>query len=627
LLRDPKPARNYALRTSLFVSFLVLAACQQTPTRPPVVDAPRAATTQPPPPIGSTNNQENVSIRASENIDRGATRSKQRWEDQTREIARTDLSDSAESARTPFEPAPSILEPMEQTPSDQLNMARLELEATPPESTMQRLNEIDFAQLTRAEKAEALRLKSESLRQLNLSIAALRTDAERLDFVEVDALDREIEDILGQIERLPPLIRGDLASGTDHLSGLASAWILSEAPDPESTSRWLRKFENHPLLLSQIVSFDFLRDATPPATFHITALLPLSGELANAGRAIRDGLLYAAVAHQKQFPIELNIRDSVTLTSDALKEIAAGSQTEFIIGPLQREKIQELLLYDPVVPVLALNRIEDTQQPGLGLAPVYSLSLAIEDDAETAVDYAGTEYVHPRLLTLFTDTILGRRAAIAVENQLQRIGGTDAGQFALDTKKPEVTISKALGVTDSLNRRRELSRMLNLALEHTPRTRQDVSTVVVQTDALGARQLRPLLDYYYLENTPVLFIGAFRSDLGNMAEDFKRSRILATPWELGSTTRDTLIQRPLAQGPFGTLTAIGKDALDMTVRLGFGEATDFAGETGYLRLGNRGLIERRLGTLNIDYRERISYSLWQPADATPLVYQDDWDAR
>lgn len=625
MLRDPKPARNYALRTSLFVSFLVLAACQQTPTRPPVVDAPRAATTQPT--IGSTDNQDNISIRASENIDRAATRSKQRWGDQVREIARTELSERTTSARTPFEPAPSTLEPVEQTPSDQLNLARLELEASPPETTMQRLNEIDFAELTRAEKAEALRLKSESLRQLNLSIAALRNDAERLDFIELDALDREIEDILGHIERLPPLIRGDLASGTDNLSGLASAWILSEAPDVDSTARWLRKFENHPLLSSRIASFGFLRDTTPPATFHITVLLPLSGELANAGRAIRDGLLYATAAHQKQFPIELNIRDSVALTSEALKEIASGNQTEFIIGPLQREKIQELLLNDPVVPVLALNRIEDTQRPGPGLAPVYSLSLAIEDDAETAVDYAGTEYVHPRLLTLFTDTVLGRRAAIAVENQLERIGGTDAGQFALDTKKPEVTISQALGVTDSLNRRRELSRMLNLALEHTPRTRQDVSTVVVQTDALGARQLRPLLDYYYLENTPVLFIGAFRSDLSAMAEDFKRSRILATPWELGSTTRDTLIERPLAQGPFGTLTAIGKDALDMTVRLGFGEATDFAGETGYLRLGNRGLIERRLGTLNIDHRERISYSLWQPADATPLVYQDDWDAR
>jgi hypothetical protein len=88
-----------------------------------------------------------------------------------------------------------------------------------------------------------------------------------------------------------------------------------------------------------------------------------------------------------------------------------------------------------------------------------------------------------------------------------------------------------------------------------------------------------------------------------------------------------LSSRPLAQGPFGTLTAIGKDALEMTLRLGFGDTTTFAGETGFLQLGNQGVIERRLGTMNINNQEQISYSLWQPTPVTPLMYQDDDYAR
>ena len=625
ILQDAKPARNHALRTSLLIGFVVLAGCQQNPTRPPIVDVPRPATEREY--TEAAIPRVSPEAEASENVDVAATRPKQRWENRLREIGRTELSDTTDSPPIPGQLPGETLKQSEETPQRQLDLARLDLQQNAPENTVQRINEIDFSRLNRTERAQSLRLKADSLRQLNLTIAALRVDAERLDYLDAEARDTEIRTILREVEQLPPLIRGDLASGTDHLAGLTAAWILREAPEPEQTARWLRKFTGHPLLASQLADYAFLRTATAPDTFAVTVLLPLSGELANAGRAIRDGLLYSFNQQKDRLAVELTIQDSNTLSSQELRQIASGESTEFIIGPLQRDKIRDLLRQNPTIPVLALNRLDDFSPDATQRAPVYSLSLAIEDDAETAVDYAGTEFVHPRLLTLYADSGLGNRAATAIKEQLKRIGGTDAGQFSLDSKKPETTISQALGVTDSLNRRRELSRTLNLALEHTPRTRQDLSTVVVQTDALGARQLRPLLDFYYLENTPVLFIGAFRSDVIDMTEDFKRSKLLATPWELNSKTRETLGERPLAQGPFGALTAIGKDAYDMALRLGFGEPTEFSGETGYLRLGSKGLIERRLGTMNIDPQERVSYTLWQPQEAVPILYLEDGYAR
>ncbi|MGB1849654.1 MAG: hypothetical protein ACPHKJ_05530, partial [Litorivicinaceae bacterium] len=70
------------------------------------------------------------------------------------------------------------------------------------------------------------------------------------------------------------------------------------------------------------------------------------------------------------------------------------------------------------------------------------------------------------------------------------------GDFALDKKKPEVAITEAFGVTDSNNRRREISKMLGLRLEHTPRIRQDMTAVVVHTDPKKAQQIRPLLDFF-----------------------------------------------------------------------------------------------------------------------------------
>ena len=79
---------------------------------------------------------------------------------------------------------------------------------------------------------------------------------------------------------------------------------------------------------------------------------------------------------------------------------------------------------------------------------------------------------------------------------------------SLDSKKPETAITAAFGVKDSDDRRRQLSKASGLHLKHTTRIRQDMTTVVVHTDPKRAQQIRPLLDFYYLDETPVYLIGA-----------------------------------------------------------------------------------------------------------------------
>ena len=127
-----------------------------------------------------------------------------------------------------------------------------------------------------------------------MTIAALRFDAERLRYLEADQLNAETRRILGELEQLPDRILLDLSIGTDLLAGLAHALQLktTSTTDEDAISQWLRKYRAHPLLKARLTDYEFLTEAALPDDFKVTVLLPLSGDWANAGRAIRDGILF-----------------------------------------------------------------------------------------------------------------------------------------------------------------------------------------------------------------------------------------------------------------------------------------------------------------------------------------------
>ena len=86
-----------------------------------------------------------------------------------------------------------------------------------------------------------------------------------------------------------------------------------------------------------------------------------------------------------------------------------------------------------------------------------------------------------------------------------------------------------------------------------------MSSVVIHTNPKRVQQIRPLLDYYYLDKTPVYMIGAYRPDLKDILEDLRHTNLIVTPWDLGTSGKKALEQRPLAQGALGSLVAIGID--------------------------------------------------------------------
>ena len=639
------------MRTSALMSLVLIVGCQQQ-IKPPVTEIPRAETTSRAAetvvetPTDTPASAINTDPELPEQID---------WNRRSREIARTELSPvlrelpptSSESGRsTELDPAapfvseseptegialqtPVIVRPIDETPEmvtapvipeNPIESSALQLSQNRPESAIITLNAIDPRSLSETQRADVLRIKASAYRQLGMTIAALRFDAERLRFLEADQLNAETRRILGELEQLPDRILLGLSIGTDLLAGLAHALQLktTSTTDEDAISQWLRKYRAHPLLKARLTDYEFLTEAALPDDFKVTVLLPLSGDWANAGRAIRDGILFEYQQRQTTVGVALTVIDSESLTPEQLIATGQSTDTEFVIGPLQKDKIAILLESQPRMPVLLLNRIQTNALPLK--SPTYSLSLAVEDDAESTINQIAREVDQARVVVFHSDSPLGVRSAEAIRQQLTVVGGSHAGQFILDDKKPETAITQAFGVTDSENRRRELSKTLALRLEHTPRIRQDMSAVVVHTDPKKAQRIRPLLDFYYLDQTLVFLIGAYRDDLPDIVEDLKNTRVMVTPWDLGTPAKQALASRPLARGVFGSLVGVGIDAMSMAVQLGFGGSTSIQGETGFLTLGADSMIHRQLSTIHISSTEAITRHLWEPL---PSLLQSD----
>lgn len=109
------------------------------------------------------------------------------------------------------------------------------------------------------------------------------------------------------------------------------------------------------------------------ARAEVVVLLPTTGALAHAAHSIQDGLNAAYYA--------ANVRPTLRFVADngqplkSLLKQQLNAQTELLIGPLDRQRVAELIKLNPSIPVLALNQVE------ADAASVWEFALAPEEDA------------------------------------------------------------------------------------------------------------------------------------------------------------------------------------------------------------------------------------------------------
>ncbi len=109
------------------------------------------------------------------------------------------------------------------------------------------------------------------------------------------------------------------------------------------------------------------------AQAEVLVILPEQGSLAVAAQSVRDGLMAAYYDRTTRPPLRF-VHDDLALPIDQLLAKNISPQTQLVIGPLARDRVEALIASAPKVPVLALNQVPQ-QHPN-----VWEFALAPEED-------------------------------------------------------------------------------------------------------------------------------------------------------------------------------------------------------------------------------------------------------
>lgn len=365
---------------------------------------------------------------------------------------------------------------------------------------------------------------------------------------------------------------------------------------------WITANPRHPAALALPGDLQLLRQLMIEQPRDIAVFLPFTGPLERAGLAIRSGLLaawYEAESLGRETP-KLRFYDT-ELYQDvyALYQQAVLDGADLVIGPLDKTRVEQLQRQEVLsIPVLALNYSDNR---AAGPANFYQFGLAPEDEARQVADQAWLEGKR-RAMVLSPTGEWGTRVGDAFIRQWESQGGTIASRAQYNQPDQYLTVVKrALNIHDSEQRHRNLVNLIGQSIEFEPRRRQDVDLVFMVALPAQGRQLKPVLDFQYAQDIPVMATSHLYS--GNPSPERDRDlngiAFVDMPWKMQPPQIASHVERAFGEeyAGFDTLLALGVDAYRLYPRLPqlqrFPDSRVY-GTTGTLRLSTNQRIEREL---------------------------------
>lgn len=274
---------------------------------------------------------------------------------------------------------------------------------------------------------------------------------------------------------------------------------------------WLEQYPQHtanqilPAPLSQVARN---MQAKPQ---QVALLLPLSGALAGPGKAVQDGFM--ASYNAARDPMDIRLYDTAKAPAQQLYQQALNEGADYVVGPLSKPEAALIAAMSHPVPTLLLNDPESSVREN---AYVFALSPASEARQVAA---KARQNGNTQALIIAPAGNWGKEVSEAFIRQWNMNGGqvTDALYFE-QGEDMDASIRDLLQVSQSQARGKRLKGLLGKRLETAPRRRQDFDMVFLLAYPSKARQIVPLLKYYYAGDVPVY---ATSSVFGGTADTMK----------------------------------------------------------------------------------------------------------
>ena len=329
-------------------------------------------------------------------------------------------------------------------------------------------------------------------------------------------------------------------------------------------------------------------DARPPGK--VALLLPASGALAPAARAVRDGFMAALFRASERRPevVAIDVSSGGVLSAYD-QAVAAGVQ--LVIGPIDKLDVQKLSSRGALpVPVLALNYLPGKSGAVNGL---FQFGLAPEDEGRAIAEHARREG-HSNLLLLSTPSDWAQRASATLKERWQQLDARLVREDVLrDLPAIERKMHDALLLEDPAARQAAIVAALGFPAEFEQQSRNRIDVIVLLARPNEAAIIMPTLRAQFTKELPVYASSHMNGGSGAGRAELAGIRFCDSPWRItGNPLRSTIARlQPAVNGDSANLYALGVDAYFLQDRLTLlaRKGTQLSGVTGQLTLlpGNR----------------------------------------
>jgi len=327
----------------------------------------------------------------------------------------------------------------------------------------------------------------------------------------------------------------------------------------EQIQLWQVNYPQHPGHYIMPAPFERIapRLVAPPK--QMALLLPLTGPLSGPGSAIKDGFLAANSTHAAK----IKLYDTNTSNVGALYQQAVNDGAEYVVGPLSKANVATVAAMDHPVPTLLLNDLDTRPND----ERAYQFGLSPSNEArQVAIKAHKSGYHHA--LVIAPAGGWGDEVLAAFTGQWKAGGGQVVDTLHYHEKDDmNAIVRDFLQITDSEARGKQLKQILGQNIEATPSRRQDFDMIFMLAYPSKARQIMPLLNYYYTGNVPVYATSAVYAGSTNVMRDRDLNGIIFCdmPWvfthQMGSKNW------PEQFNSYNRLYALGMDSYALTTKL------------------------------------------------------------
>lgn len=251
---------------------------------------------------------------------------------------------------------------------------------------------------------------------------------------------------------------------------------------------WQQTYPQHPA--NQLLPS--LQAAVPADPQSIAVILPLSGNYANFGQTVQQGILAAYYASPTSAHQQIAFYDS---SADSIQAIYQQIKTQghtLILGPLTKENTEALLRIADASPRIISLNYTAVNSPSSHL----EFGLSPENEAQQIAKLAWRKSKSSAII-ITPRTEKGQQSADAFIQTWTALGGQVVDRYDyLNHEDFSKSMRTLFGVTDSQWRQHLLHNTLHLRTTATSYFRKDADMVFLVATPNTARQIRPFIKFY-----------------------------------------------------------------------------------------------------------------------------------